>query len=99
MMDKAIVGHMNTDEFEAMVETFIEHRSGEDDRLPARTFFERVAELYALTEEEIALVEGKIQAPGSVIRSGGVRLPRRKRPPAGSCGIDRNASGYVVESR
>ena len=42
-MNKAIVGHMNTDEFEAMVETFIERRSGEDDRLPAQTFFELLA--------------------------------------------------------
>jgi len=42
-MDKAIVGHVNTDEFEAMVETFIEHRSGEGDRLPAQTFFELLA--------------------------------------------------------
>jgi len=42
-MNKAIVGQMDTDEFEAMVETFIEHRSGEDDRLPAQTFFEVLA--------------------------------------------------------
>jgi len=27
-MNKAIVGHMGADEFEAMIETFIEHRSG-----------------------------------------------------------------------
>ena len=42
-MNKAIVGQMDTDKFEAMVETFIEHRSGEDDRLPAQTFFELLA--------------------------------------------------------
>jgi hypothetical protein len=49
-MDKPIIGHMDTDEFEAMVETFIEHRSGEDDRLPAQIFFELLAERQAVTE-------------------------------------------------
>jgi hypothetical protein len=39
-MNKAIVGHMDADEFEAMIETFIKHRSGEDDRLSAQTFFQ-----------------------------------------------------------
>jgi hypothetical protein len=38
-MNKAIVGHTGADEFETMIETFIEHRSGEDDRLSAQTFF------------------------------------------------------------
>ena len=52
-MNKAIVGQMDTDEFEAMVETFIEHRSGEDDRLPAQTFFE----LLAKRQIDIAPVE------------------------------------------
>ena len=49
-MNKAIVGHMGADEFEAMIETFIEHRSGEDDRLPAQTFFELLAERQIATE-------------------------------------------------
>jgi hypothetical protein len=49
-MDKPVVGHMDTDEFEAMIETFIEQRSGEDDRLPAQTFFELLAEQQATTE-------------------------------------------------
>ena len=49
-MNKAIVGHMDADEFEAMIETFIEHRSGEDDRLPAQTFFELLAERQLATE-------------------------------------------------
>lgn len=49
-MDKPIVGHMDTDEFEAMIETFIEHRSGEDDRLPAQTFFELLSERQAARE-------------------------------------------------
>lgn len=49
-MNKAIVGHMDADEFEAMVETFIERRSGEDDRLPAQTFFELLAERQIDTE-------------------------------------------------
>jgi hypothetical protein len=39
-MDQSVAGHMDTDECEAMIETFIEQRSGEDDRLPAQTFFE-----------------------------------------------------------
>jgi len=39
-MSKAIVGHMDADEFEAMIESFIEHRSSEDDRLSAQTFFQ-----------------------------------------------------------
>jgi hypothetical protein len=39
-MNKAIVGHMDADEFEAMIKTFIEHRSGEDDRLSAQMFFQ-----------------------------------------------------------
>ena len=39
-MDKAIVGHMDADEFEAMIESFIEHRSGEDNRLLAQTLFQ-----------------------------------------------------------
>jgi hypothetical protein len=49
-MDKPVVGHMDTEEFETMIETFIEHRSGEDDRLPAETFFELLAERQADTE-------------------------------------------------
>ena len=49
-MDKLIVGHIDTDEFEALIETFIEHRSGEDDRLPAQTFFELLAERQAAKE-------------------------------------------------
>jgi hypothetical protein len=49
-MNKAIVGHMDTDEFEAMIEAFIEHRSGEDDRLPAQTFFELLAERQVATQ-------------------------------------------------
>ena len=49
-MNKAIVGHMGADEFETMIETFIEHRSGEDDRLPAQTFFELLAERQVATE-------------------------------------------------
>jgi hypothetical protein len=39
-MNKAIVGHTDADELEAMIETFIEHRSGEDDRLSAQTFLQ-----------------------------------------------------------
>jgi hypothetical protein len=38
---------MNSDEFENLIEGFIEHRSGEDDRLPAQTFFELLAERQA----------------------------------------------------
>ena len=49
-MDKPVIGQMDTDEFEAMIENFIEHRSGEDDRLPAQTFFELLAEREATTE-------------------------------------------------
>jgi len=49
-MDKLIVGHIDTDEFEALIKTFIEHRSGEDDRLPAQTFFELLAERQSVTE-------------------------------------------------
>jgi hypothetical protein len=49
-MDKPIVGHMDTEKFETMIETFIEHRSGEDDRLPAETFFELLAERQAVRE-------------------------------------------------
>ena len=49
-MDRPIVGHMDTGEFEAMIETFIEHRSGEEDRLPAQTFFELLAERQMATE-------------------------------------------------
>ncbi|MFQ5859111.1 MAG: hypothetical protein ACE5LU_26225, partial [Anaerolineae bacterium] len=49
-MDTPVVGHMDADKFEAMVEHFIEHRSGEDDRLPAQTFFELLAEREATTE-------------------------------------------------
>ena len=49
-MNKAIVGHMGADEFEAMIDTFIEHRSGEDERLPAQTFFELLAKRQADTE-------------------------------------------------
>ena len=49
-MSKPVVGRMDADEFEAMIETFIEHRSGEDDRLPAGTFFELLAEQQATTE-------------------------------------------------
>jgi hypothetical protein len=50
MMDKPVVGHMDTDKFEDMAETFIERRSGEDDRLPAQTFFELLAEREATIE-------------------------------------------------
>ena len=39
-MNKAIAGHTDADEFEAVIETFIEHRSGENDRLSAQTFFQ-----------------------------------------------------------
>jgi hypothetical protein len=49
-MDKPVVGRMDTDEFEAMIETFIEHRSSEDDRLPAQTFFELLAKRQATIE-------------------------------------------------
>lgn len=49
-MDKLVVGHMDTDEFEAMLETFIERRSGENDRLPAQTFFELLTERQATME-------------------------------------------------
>jgi hypothetical protein len=49
-MNKAIVGRMDVNEFEAMIDTFIEHRSGEDDRLPAQTFFELLAEQQIATE-------------------------------------------------
>lgn len=49
-MNKAIVGHMDADKFEAMIEDFIEQRSGEDDRLPAQTFFELLAERQIATE-------------------------------------------------
>lgn len=49
-MDTPVVGHMDADKFEAMVEHFIEQRSGEDDRLPAQTFFELLAERETMTE-------------------------------------------------
>jgi hypothetical protein len=49
-MSKATIGQMDADEFEAMIETFIEHRSGEDDRLPVQTFFELLAERQIATE-------------------------------------------------
>ncbi len=49
-MNEAIVGHMDAGEFEAMIENFIEHRSGEDDRLPAQTFFELLAKRQVATE-------------------------------------------------
>ena len=41
-MDKPI-GCMDTDEFEDLIDSFIARRSGEDDRLPAQTFFELLA--------------------------------------------------------
>jgi len=41
---------MDADEFEAMIEGFIERRSGEDDRLPAQTFFALLAEQQATME-------------------------------------------------
>jgi len=45
-----LLGHMDTDEFENLIDAFIEHRSGEDDRLPAETFFELLAEQQIATE-------------------------------------------------
>jgi len=45
-MDKPI-GCMDADEFENLIDVFIERRSGEDDRLPAQTFFELLAEQQA----------------------------------------------------
>jgi len=59
-MNEPIVGRMEADEFEAMIETFIERRSGEDDRLPVQTFFELLAEQWTTAEPlevHIALVE------------------------------------------
>jgi len=41
---------MHANEFEALIEDFNEHRSGEDDRLPAQTFFELLAEREMTTE-------------------------------------------------
>jgi hypothetical protein len=42
-MDERL-GQMNADEFEQLIDTFIKERSGKDDRLPAQTFFELLAE-------------------------------------------------------
>lgn len=56
------LGHMDADEFENFIDTFIEHRSGEDDPLPAQTFFEMLAEHHAATEPvdiNIALAEAE----------------------------------------
>ena len=56
------LGHMDADEFENFIDTFIEHRSGEDDPLPAQTFFEMLAEHQATTEPveiHIALAEAE----------------------------------------
>lgn len=49
-MDEPVIGQMETDDFEAMIEDFIERRSDEDDRLPAQTFFELLAEREAMSE-------------------------------------------------
>lgn len=43
-MDQRVIGQMESDEFETLIEGFVEHRSGEEDRLPAQTFFELLAE-------------------------------------------------------
>jgi len=43
-------GHMDADECENLIDTFIEHRSGEDDRLPVQTFFELLSEQQAAAE-------------------------------------------------
>jgi len=49
-MDQPIIGQMASDAFETLIEGFIEKRSGEDDRLPAQTFFELLAEQQAKVE-------------------------------------------------
>ncbi len=49
-MNKDIIGQMDSDEFEHLVEEFITRRSGDDDRLPAQTFFEMLAERQAAEE-------------------------------------------------
>ena len=54
------LGHMDTEDFESLIDAFIEHRSGEDDRLPAQTFFELLAGQQETTEPveiHIALAE------------------------------------------
>jgi hypothetical protein len=43
-MNQPIIGQMDSDEFETPIEGFIEARSGEDDRLPAQTFSDLLAE-------------------------------------------------------
>ena len=43
-MEQRVIGQMDSDEFEALIEGFVKHRSGEEDRLPAQTFFELLAE-------------------------------------------------------
>jgi hypothetical protein len=50
MMNQAIVGQMDADEFDDLLETFVEQRAGEDDRLPAQTFFELLAARQATRE-------------------------------------------------
>jgi hypothetical protein len=44
------IGHMDADRFENLIDAFIERRSGEEDRLPAQTFFELLAEQQRSTE-------------------------------------------------
>jgi hypothetical protein len=39
-----LLGQMDANEFETLLDAFIERRSGEEDRLPAQTFFELLAE-------------------------------------------------------
>lgn len=46
-------GPVDSDEFETLVEGFIEHRSGADDRLPFQTFFELLAEQQAYEANDI----------------------------------------------
>ena len=41
-MDEQL-GQIDADEFEKTIDTFVEGRSGEDDRTPAPTFFELLA--------------------------------------------------------
>jgi len=49
-MNDNIIGQMDSGEFETLVEEFVAHRSGDDDRLPAQTFFELLAERQAREE-------------------------------------------------
>ena len=35
-----LLGQMDANEFEALIDAFIERRSGKEERLPAQTFFE-----------------------------------------------------------